>query len=156
MTKRSLLIILTALFPLAMLMGCGELGQVDQGRVIAYDKAKRTVLVIQDAKAEPGNPDYNTLPPHPYTLPTDPMEMGPEPRAGLRMKLDMNKKVITIFDPETQGFKDIPFQVVEARTGVKRTDPLVAGKNLPVVDKQAKTVTLYSGRQQLYLVASIP
>ncbi len=156
MVKRIMLLSMVALLPLILILGCGELGQVDQGRVVAYDKAKRTVLVIQDAKAEPGNPDYNTLPPHPYVLPTDPLEMGPEPRAGLRMKLDMDKKVITIFDPNTQSFKDIPFQVVEARTNVRPTDPLVAGKDLPIIDKQAKTVTMYSGRQRLYLVAAIP
>lgn len=156
MAKRAILIIILGLLPLTLILGCGELGQVDQGRVVAFDKEKRLVTLIQDKKAEPGNPDYNTLPPHTYVLPTDPMETGPLPKAGLRMKLDLDKKIITIFDPQIQDFKDVPIQIVEKRTGVGRNDPLVAGKNLPIVDKQAKTVTMYSARQRLYVVASIP
>ena len=156
MAKRAILIIILALLPLTLILGCGELGQVDQGRVIAYDKEKRLVTLIQDKKAEPGNPDYNTLPPHTYVLPTDPMETGPLPNPGLSMKLDLDKKVITVFDPQAQGFKDIPIQIVEKRTGVGKDDPLVVGKKLPAVDKQTKTVTLYSGRQKLYVVVSIP
>jgi len=156
MAKRAILIIILALLPLTLLLGCGEMGQVDQGRVVAYDKAKRLVTLIQDKKAEPGNPDYNTLPPHTYILPTDPLETGPEPKPGLRMKLDLDKKVITIFDPQTQSFKDVPIQMVEKKTGVGRNDPLVAGKNLPLVDRQTKTVTMYSARQKLYVVVSIP
>jgi len=151
MAKRAILIII-----LALLLGCGEMGQVDQGRVVAYDKAKRLVTLIQDKRAEPGNPDYNTLPPHTYVLPTDPLETGPEPKPGLRMKLDLDKKIITIFDPQTQSFKDVPIQMVEKKTGVGRNDPLVAGKNLPLVDRQTKTVTMYSARQKLYVVVSIP
>ncbi len=156
MIKRALFGAILILLPLALVLGCGELGQVDQGRVIAFDKEKRIVTLIQDKKAEPGNPDYNTLPPHTYVLPTDPMETGPLPKAGLRMKLDLDKKIITIFDPQTQGFKDVPIQIVEKKTGVGKDDPLVTGKNLPIVDKQTKTVTLYSGRQKLYVVVSIP
>ncbi len=156
MRKRSLFGAVLILLPLSMLLGCGELGQVDQGRVVAFDKEKRLVTLIQDKKAEPGNPDYNTLPPHSYVLPTDPMETGPLPKAGLRMKLDLDKKIVTIFDPKVQGFIDIPIQVVEKKTGVAKDDPLVAGKNLPIIDKQTKTVTMYSARQKLYVVVSVP
>lgn len=140
---------------LALAAAC-EMGKVDQGRVIAYDRAKGTVTLIQDKKAEPGKPDYDTLPPHTYTIPENPREMGPEPKAGLRLKLDVDKKVITIFDPETQGFKDIPFEILDKKTGVSKDDPLVKDKNLPQVDKEKKALTLYSGRQKLYIVVRIP
>ena len=156
MAKRSIWLMVMALLPLALVLGCGELGKVDQGRVIAFNKAKGAVTLIQDKKAEPGKPDYNTLPPHIYLVPQDPDEMGPEPKAGLRMKLDMDKKVITIYDPETKWFKDISFEIVEQKTGIAKDNPLVAGKKLPAVDKEKKTLTIYSGRQKLYAVVSLP
>ncbi len=156
MAKRFIWLSVLALLPLALVLGCGELGKVDQGRVIAYDAAKGTVTLIQDKKAEPGKPDYNTLPPHTYFIPPDPAEMGPEPKAGLRMKLDMDKKIITIYDPETKAFKDITFEIVEQKTGVAKDNPLVAGKKLPAVDKEKKTLTIYSGRQKLYAVVTLP
>jgi len=156
MAKRYIWLSVMALLPLVLVSGCGELGKVDQGRVIAFDSAKGTVTLIQDKKAEPGKPDYNTLPPHVYLVPQDPNEMGPEPKAGLRMKLDLDHKVITIYDPQTKAFKDIPFEILEKITGVAKDNPLVAGKKLPAVNKEKKTLTIYSGRQKLYAVVSLP
>jgi hypothetical protein len=156
MAKRYIWLSIAALLPLVLALGCGELGKVDQGRVIAFDSAKGVVTLIQDKKAEPGKPDYNTLPPHAYKIPEDPNEMGPDPRAGLRMNLDLDKKVITIFDPETKSFKPISFEIVDKKIGIGKEDPLVAGKKLPAVDKEKKTVTIYSGRQKLYAVISLP
>lgn len=156
MAKRYIWWTVVALLPLALVLGCGELGKVDQGRVIAYDKAKGMVTLIQDKKAEPGKPDYNTLPPHTYLQPQNPEEMGQEPKAGLRMKLDMDKKVITIYDPATKAFKDITFDIVEQKSGIAKDNPLVADKKLPAVDKEKKTVTIYSGRQKLYAVIALP
>jgi len=67
-----------------------------------------------------------------------------------------DKKIITIYDPETKGFKDISFEIVEQKTGVAKDNPLVEGKKLPAVDKEKKTVTIYSGRQKLYAVITLP
>ncbi len=156
MAKRFIWLSVVALLPLALVLGCGEQGKVDQGRVIAYDKAKGTVTLIQDKKAEPGKPDYNTLPPHTYLQPQNLEEMGAEPKAGLRMKLDMDKKFITIYDPETKAFKDITFEIVDQKTGIAKDNPLVEGKKLPAVDKEKKTLTIYSGRQKLYAVITLP
>jgi hypothetical protein len=156
MAKRFLWLSVLALLPLSLVLGCGELGKVDQGRVISVNKTNGTVTLIQDKKAEPGKPDYSVLPPHTYLLPQDPDEMGSEPKSGLRMKLDMDKKVITIYAPEAQAFKDIPFTIVEEKTGIAKDNPLVAGKKLPAVDKEKKTLTIYSGRQKLYAVVTLP
>ncbi len=144
------------LLPLALLAACGELGKVDQGRVIEYDKAKGLVTLIQDKKAEPGAPDYNTLPPHTYTVPADPREMGPEPKAGKRMKLDADKREIVIFDTASQNFKTIKFDLVDKKAGVSKDDPLVAGKTFPIIDRDKRTITVYSGRQKLLLVFTVP
>jgi hypothetical protein len=155
MAKRSIVISILALFSLALLWGCGELGQVDQGRVIAYDSAKGTVTLIQDKKGEPGNPDYNTLPPHTYNIPSDPNEMGPVPKAGERIKLDLKTKEITIFDPKTQNFKVIPFTLIDQRENIGRDNPLVKGKTFPIIDKEKKTITEYSGRQRVLVTFSV-
>lgn len=156
MAKRLIWLSVLALLPLALLLGCGELGKVDQGRVIAFDKAKGTVTLIQDKKAEPGNPDYNTLPPHTYTIPEDPNEMGPEPKAGNRMKLDAKAKEIILFDSASQNFIKIPYTLIDQREGIGRDNPLVAGKKFPIIDKEKKTITEYSGRQRLLVTFSVP
>lgn len=140
----------------AFLTGCGELGKVDQGRVIAFDKAKGEVTLIQDKKADIGKPDYNVLPPHKYLVPTDPNEMGAEPKAGLRMKLDAEKKQITIFDPASQNFKILDYTLVEQKEKVAKDDPLVKDKKFPLVDKEKKTITVYSGRQKMLTTFTLP
>ncbi len=155
MAKRSIWLSVLLLASLALVAGC-ELGKVDQGRVIAFDEAKGTVTLIQDKEANPGKPNYNTLPPHVYAIPQDHDEMGPEPKVGKRMKLDDQAKEITIFDDKTQAFKKIPFQLIDESKGVGKDSPLVAGKKFPLVDKEKKAITIYSGRQKLLVTFSVP
>jgi hypothetical protein len=59
-----------------------DFGKVDQGRAVSYDKDKHMVTIIRDKKIDTQNPDYSYLPPLTYVLPTDPIETGPEPKAG--------------------------------------------------------------------------
>lgn len=139
---------------LVLVGGC-ELGQVDQGRVIHFDAQKGIVTLIQDARAEPGNPDYNTLPPHVYKIPEDPAEMGPVPVAGKRIKLDVQKKEIVIFDDAIQNFKTIPFTIIDMRTGIGTDHPLVRGKTFPIIDREKKTITEYSRRQRLLITFTV-
>lgn len=148
---RALLVIL----PLALLLGCGDMGKVDQGRVIAFDNAKGTVTFIQDVKADVGNPDYSGAP-HVYALPKDPNERGEDPKAGKRMKLDTKAKEIVIYDDATKGFKKISYTLIDEKDGVDKNNPLVAGKKFPAVDKAKKTVTIYSGRQKILITISLP
>jgi hypothetical protein len=103
MAQRSIWLCVLLLASAALVAGC-ELGKVDQGRIIAFDETKGTVSLIQDKDANPGKPNYDTLPPHVYTIPKDPDERGPEPKVGKRMKLDDQAKEITIFDDKTQAF----------------------------------------------------
>jgi len=153
----NLMIAVSAVF----LFGCAEHGQVDQGRVVAFDKDKRVVTFIRDGKADPQNPDYSFLPPLTYTLPTDPLDAGPEPKAGGRMKLDADKGQVVIYDPAAMNFKTIDVKMLDKKT-VDRLDPLVydaskkATKPFPVVDKDKKTVTIYSGRQNLLVTFAPP
>lgn len=142
--------------------GCSEHGMVDQGRVVNYNKEKRFVTIISDVSSDPKNPDYSALPPVTYALPTDPSEMGPEPAAGLRMKLDTGKNAVIIFDPATQSLKTIPYTIVEQKENVDKENPLVFDKALkqpkpfPVINRENKTITIYSKRQKILVAFSLP
>jgi hypothetical protein len=135
--------------------GCGEMGKVEQGRVIAFDKAKETVTFIVDTKHDTANPDYSGAP-LTFALPKDPMERGEDPKAGLRMKLDTKTREIIIYDPASQGIKKITYTLIDQKENVAKDSPLVAGKKFPMVDKDKKAITVYSGRQKLLVTFSVP
>jgi hypothetical protein len=135
--------------------GCGEQGKVDQGRVIAFDKTKETVTLINDVKHDAANPDYSGAPVI-FALPKDPAERGEDPKAGLRMKLDTKTREIIIYDPASQGIKKITYTLIDQKENVGKTSPLVEGKKFPIVDKDKKAITIYSGRQKLLVTFSVP
>ena len=136
-------------------LGCGELGKVDQGRVIAFDNAKATVTFINDVKHDPANPDYSGAP-MTFSLPTDPADRGEDPKAGKRMKLDAKTREIVIYDTGTQSMKKITYTLIDQKQGVAKDDPLVKGKKFPLVEKDKKAITIYSGRQKLLTTFSLP
>ena len=136
-------------------LGCGEMGKVDQGRVIAFDNAKATVTFINDVKHDPANPDYSGAP-MTFSLPTDPADRGEDPKAGKRMKLDAKTREIVIYDTATQSMKKITYTLIDQKEGVAKDDPLVKGKKFPLVEKDKKAITIYSGRQKLLTTFSLP
>ena len=136
-------------------LGCGELGKVDQGRVIAFDNAKATVTFINDVKHDPANPDYSGAP-MTFALPTEPADRGEDPKAGKRMKLDAKTREIVIYDAGTQSMKKITYTLIDQKEKVGKDDPLVKGKKFPLVEKDKKAITIYSGRQKLLTTFSLP
>ncbi len=149
-------VLLILLLPGVFTVVCSsEPGKVDQGRVIEFDKANGTVTLIRDASPNPKKPDYSILPPATYAVPTTREEMGPEPKAGYRMRLDIEKREITVFDPLAQGFKTIRYDLVEQKEGISKENSLVFDKDsgrpktFPVIDRSRKTITIYSARQRL-------
>lgn len=135
--------------------GCGEQGKVDQGRVIAFDKAKETVTFIIDVKHDTANPDYSGAPVT-FALPKDPAERGEDPKAGLRMKLDTKTREIVIYDMLTKGLAKINYTLIDQKENVGKNSPLVEGKKFPIVDQDKKAITVYSGRQKLLVTFSVP
>jgi hypothetical protein len=135
--------------------GCGEQGKVEQGRVIGFDKAKETVTLIVDTKHDTANPDYSGAP-LTFALPKDPMERGEDPKVGMRMKLDTKTKEIVIYDPATKSMKKINYTLIDQKENVAKNSPLVADKKFPIVDKEKKAITVYSGRQKLLVTFSVP
>ena len=155
MMKRLSRLILLPILPIALALGCGEIGKVEQGRVIAFDKAKETVTFVVDTKHDTANPDYSGAP-LTFSLPKDPMERGEDPKAGLRMKLDTKTREIIIYDPATKSMKNITYTLIDQKENVGKDSSLVAGKKFPLVDKEKKAITLYSGRQKLLVTFSVP
>ena len=152
---------LLAALPVVLLAGCVDYGKVDQGRTVAVDTEKKTVTFIRDKANDAQKPDYTYLPALTYSFPADPAEMGAVPKAGLRMKLDVEKSQVVLYDPKKQNFDTIAIQIVDKQEGIDAKHPLVydatadKAKAFPAVDKDKKIVTIYSGRQKL-LVSFIP
>ena len=155
MGKKLSWLTLLAILPVILTLGCGEMGKVEQGRVIAFDNNKATVTFIVDTKHDTANPDYSGAP-LTFALPKEPKDRGEDPKAGMRMKLDTKTKEIVIYDPATQGFKKIAYTVIDQKEGVAKDDPLVAGKKFPMVDRAKKAITIYSGRQKILSTFSVP
>ena len=136
-----------AIFSVMVFIGCNDQGRVIQGRVIAYNQG--TVTFIEDSSLVQGQPEYKTLPPVVFTIPEDKNEMGAEPSPGLRLALDVDAQKVTVFDRGTGQFREIPYTVVDRKRNVGRNDPLVKGIAFPVINREAKTVQIYSKRQKV-------
>ena len=146
----------------AVLAGCQQMGKVDQGRAIEFDKEKGTVTMIRDASPNPDTPEYSHLPPVTYQVPTNPDEMGADPKPGKRMKLDANHREIVIYVPALNNFAKINYKLLDQKEIVDPDDPLVMDsvtrkpKTFPVVDPHRKTITIYSKRQKTVTTFSVP
>lgn len=161
--KHSWLMTVLVTLPLGLALGCsGNFGKVEQGRVIAYDKDRKMVTVIKDVGRDSKNPDYTALPPVTFALPTDPKEMGPEPKAGKRMKLDTQNRQIVVYVPTLTNFAKINYTLIDQKENVGDKDPLVYDsgqdkpKKFPAVDQYKKTITIYSKRQKTVTTFSVP
>ena len=131
-------ILLTAALALAM-AGCTRFGQVNQGRVVAFDGERGLVTLVSDSNyMDPGNPRFDVLPAVTIRVPADRKEMGPAPEAGKLLRLDLAGGRMVVFDAAAGGFKNIPFQVAGRRDNARREE-LAA---LPAVDRAAGTVRL--------------
>jgi hypothetical protein len=152
--------ILLAALPVLFLAGCVDYGKVDQGRAVSVDKEKKTVTFIRNNSIDMNKPDF-ALPALTFSFPTNPGEMGQEPKGGLRLKLDVEKGQIVLYDPKKQSFDTVNIQIVDKQEGIDSKHPLVydsatsKAKPFPAVDKDKKIVTIYSGAQKM-LVSFIP
>lgn len=161
MRARRILPLLLALLALPALFGCKEYGKVMQGRVVEFDKDKKQVVFVTEVSHDWKNPRYKGLPPVTMTLPIDPMEMGPEPKAGGRIELDMASNKFIIYDKATQAFKDVPFTLKDSLKNVEGDHPLLVDaatgqpKKFPLVDKEKKTITVYSKRQKVLTTVEV-
>jgi hypothetical protein len=52
--------------------------------------------------------------------------------------------------------KKISYTLIDQKENVGKNSPLVAGKKFPIVDKDKKAITVFSGRQRLLVTFSVP
>ena len=154
--QRSQLRFAVTLFLAILLGGCGELGKVNQGRVVAVDRENGTVTCVSDSNyAQPGHPRYDVLPPVTVRIPRNPKQMGPAPDAGMLLDLDTATRKLVIFDAATQSLKSIEYTLVAEATNVYRNDPRVAHTTFPVIDRQKKTISTYLPNSRRLLTFSV-
>jgi hypothetical protein len=132
-------IVLVSIAAALSLTGCGKLGTVEQGRVIAYDPQTREVTLIREADAPPRS-GPGILPPVTIAAPADPKEMGPAPKAGGLLLLDTKNRRIVIYDRATQDFRTLQYTLVAERHNVSKSP------GPPVVDRAKKTITIYAAK----------
>ncbi len=156
-------IMMCTLIPM-FIIGCSasDSEKVDQGRVISFDKDKGLITIARDVNHDARQPDYNSLPIVYQQKPANPEDMGPEPKAGQRMKLDAVKKQIIIFDTTTRGFKTINYTLIDEQDNIERKHPLVYDKAIqkpkkfPIINRDKRQITLYSPRQKKLVTFSVP
>ena len=141
-----------------MLTGCGDYGKVEQGTTIAFDKDKGAVTIIVDTNLELKKPAvYNDPVPHVFTLPPEgSVDRGANPTPGLCMNLDIEKKIITMYNPKEKKFENIPFELVEdfksgirvnRRQEVLRDEKLVKkADEFPVINEEKNTIQFFYRR----------
>ena len=129
------------------LSGCNvrDFGEVEQGRCVGVNADGKTVSVLLDTAKNPKAPEYTKV--AEFSLPDDPKEMGPEPIPGNLVAIDLEKKILKIYNPATKAVEDVKVEFTDSRKGVGSSDPAVKGKKFPV--KADKGVTLYSEAQKI-------
>jgi hypothetical protein len=139
------------------LVGCGEYGKVEQGRTVGFDTTKKppVVWIIKDDGLIEGKPQYTVLPAHPFELPALESETGAATAVGKRINLNVEGKIITMYNEKTQQFDKLPFEVVkdDMNVSVRAKHPLVwddatgKARKFPVINEEEKQITIYSRRQ---------
>lgn len=154
---KNALLVLVAL----VLAGCGTYGDVEQGRVVAYDDNAKTVTMIKDTGAAE-TPAYAVLPAVTYNMPKDPGEIGALPHAGKVVALDLNKKVVTMYKSGGVGeLEQIPFSLVgEPQKGVDERNPQVWDaankKDIREFPINGNNVTMYNQKEKLLVTIQVP
>ncbi len=146
--RRRVWTLLLACAPALFTLGCSDLGKVDQGRVIAFDKQKGLVTVIRDSVPAANKPQYDRLPPFTVKVPANPDEMGPAPAAGKRLLFDTENKKLVVYDAIAGSIKTITYTPLLEAPNVSKDDPRVKGIQFPIVDRQNKAITIYSSRDK--------
>jgi len=142
-----------------MLAGCGEYGKVEQGSTIAFDKEKSMVTMIVDANTDPKKPaNYMVMAePHIFALPPkDSVDRGADPSPGLCVNLDLDKKIITMYNPKEKKFDNFSFELIDdinkgvrvnRRNEVLRDEKVVRkADEYPVISEADNTIQLFYRR----------
>lgn len=147
---------------LALLLGlslslaaCDFNGGVDQGRCVAYDPDKHTMTMVIDTALDQHNPHYSGET-RTYILPTDKRDMGPEPTAGGRLMVEVDKNMLLYYDPDSKQIKEMPIEIVDQEKNINPKHPKLKGKTFPIVNKEKREITIYSPRLEELVTFRVP
>ena len=136
------------------------LGADTYGRVVAYDKGAKKMTFIEDSLgwSNPKRPEFTVLPAKEVVLAEDPGDMAP--KAGGRLRIDLEKKEIIIYNGQTKTIDTFAVEVVSNQGDVEPGNPLLLTdgkeKKFPMVDKAKCEVTIYSKRQKSLSTIKVP
>ena len=152
MKIRTVALTLGMIGALGLLAGCELKGGVEQGRCIAYDKEGKTLTIVVESLASPA---YNAQSAsQTYKLPVEDRDMGPEPRVGGLLALDVKNKTALVFDKNAKAIRTI--SMPEAPTVKEKVDPAtVKGKTFPDTST-AGMVTVYSPSRKTLTTFKVP
>lgn len=152
MSYKPLSLILTSAVALTLLCGC-NLGRVSQGRVVEYDKARGVMSVVLESE-NPGGPRY-ALPVREVRIPEKASEMGPSPDAGKLLLHSAKTREIIFFDRTSQTLRTVHYTPLSESAAVSASDERVAKRELPIIDRQNKTLTLYSQPERILVTLAL-
>ena len=113
---------------------------VEQGRCVAFDG--KTVSFVRDKNVNPKmGPVFDTAILK-FTMPSDPKEIGPEPKIGNLVTFNADKATVTLYTEN--GVQDVNVESVNVQKGVESHNSLVKGKTFPMIDSSKNEVTVYS------------
>ncbi|MDR2696354.1 MAG: DUF4881 domain-containing protein [Deltaproteobacteria bacterium] len=124
------------------------LAETMQGRTIVFDQNARTILILPNKSGDMRSTDY-VLPAVSFALPADSAAIDVPPVAGGRMRLDLEKNFVRIYNPATAAYEEIPIKILNIVKDITAEHELVKGKSFPVIDREKKTITEWSPRQGL-------
>lgn len=130
-------------------------GDVEQGRCVAFDEAKKSFTMVLDVNHDQLNPAY-TGGVHTYLLPSDPAEIGPLPKPGGCVDVNPAAGTVTVYNPETNALDAIAVKFVDVEEGIVSRHPKVEGKTFPIIDKEKSTVTVYVPPKRLLVTFTPP
>ncbi len=131
--NRKTMLLLVALVAVLAASGCAVNGQVEQGRVIAYDKQAKIVTLLTEE---------NSTTPLTVKTPVDSEEMGQLPAAGKLMSVDTKAQQLVFFDATSGAPRTIPYSLIKERHNVAKAPTTAA------VDRNAKTISVYLAKEK--------
>lgn len=151
--KNPLLISLLALS--LCLAACDFNGGVEQGRCVAYDPDKNTITMVVDTTLDQHDPHYSGKV-DTWKLPENPLDMGPAPVAGGLLMLELDKNMVLYYDRETKSIREMPVESFSVEKNINEKHPKLKGKSFPIINREDRTVTVYSPRLESIVVIKVP
>ena len=134
-----LTIVLAASMGLAACSGEDYGTTIAQGRCVAFADGK--VTFVKDSNVEHKKaPKYENKA-LTFAMPTDPKEIGPEPKAGAFIDFNADKKEVQVF--KDGNLVTAAVEIVNVEKGIESFNSKVKGKNFPMINADKKEVTVY-------------